>query len=136
MTGIPIVNHDDIPGDFKSLGIHRTKEEAVRHYTAWKKAKPNYPFMISVMKHNGDVWYSVWTKTQKNSKKKGVGMKPKPVGSFGKKNAKDKFFNVDYDNNGIAINPPKGYRQAIPGTMGLIPLDKRRYKKEGVYWKR
>jgi len=83
MTAIPIVKHDDVPGDFKNLGIHRTKEEAIRHYLAWKKVKPNYPYMISVMTNHGDVWYSVWTKTQKNAKKKGLGMKPKSGGMFG-----------------------------------------------------
>ena len=79
------------------------------------------------------------TDTRKTTKK-GCGCaakkkSPVKVGIFGAKNAKYKFADVDYDNNGIAINPPKGYRQAIPGSMGLVPLDKRRYKKEGKYWR-
>lgn len=48
----------------------------------------------------------------------------------------NKFDNVKYDNNGVAINPPKGYRQPIPGSMGLVMIDRRRYKKEGVYWRK
>jgi hypothetical protein len=44
---------------------------------------------------------------------------------------------IIYDDNGIGISGmKKGYRQAIPGSMGLIPLDLRRYKKEGKYWEK
>jgi hypothetical protein len=45
--------------------------------------------------------------------------------------------NVIYDENGIGISGmKKGYRQSIPGSMGLIPIDLRRYKKEGKYWEK
>lgn len=40
------------------------------------------------------------------------------------------------DENGIFLKTKKGYRQAIPGSMGLIPIDRRKYKKEGKYWER
>lgn len=63
----------------------------------------------------------------------GRAAKKKPVRIVGLFKS-DKFADIEYDNNGIAINPPKGYRQAVPGTMGLVPLDRRRYKVDGKYW--
>jgi hypothetical protein len=66
-----VIDQDDVPGDYRSLGIHNTFPEAVKHYEAWNKVKPQLHYIISVNTLNGSTYYSVWTKTPKNAKKKG-----------------------------------------------------------------
>jgi len=66
-----VIPHDDVPGDYKSLGIHSTEAEAIQHYRAWNKSKPQLHYIIGVNTLNGETYYTVWTKTPKNAKKMG-----------------------------------------------------------------
>jgi len=52
---------------------------------------------------------------------------PHPVGKFGSE---------DEEKEEDEWKPRNGKRRAIPGTMGLVPVDYRRFKKEGKYWEK
>jgi len=71
MTSIAFTTHDKIPIGYSFLGMHDTKEEAIKFYEAWKKSKPNNPYLISAGDFKGEIYYAVWTKKPKNAKKMG-----------------------------------------------------------------